>query len=211
MPERLEIKLGTKYGKLTLIDEVYPFCPRKFLCRCDCGKEKVILLTSVKTGKTVSCGCHHKSIVTSHGMTKTRIHSIWRDMKYRCDNPNNSNYIRYGAKGIKVCKRWYKFENFYKDMGATYKDKLTIDRIDGTKDYKPSNCRWATMSEQIRNRSISIYHKGEIMWDANKRLGGGISLIGARLALGWSKEKAFSTPARKRLPNKKLTIFNIKK
>lgn len=72
-------------------------------------------------------------------------------MKNRCLNPNATDYPRYGGRGIRVCDRWLSFENFLADMGER-PNGTTIDRIDGSKGYEPTNCRWATASEQQRNR-----------------------------------------------------------
>ena len=84
-----------------------------------------------------------------HGGSYTRLYNIWRCMKQRCYNPNNSAYSRYGGKGITVCKRWrYSFSEFLKwAMANGYNDELTIDRIDSTKGYMPTNCQWITRSE----------------------------------------------------------------
>lgn len=89
---------------------------------------------------------------TTHGMSKMRIYKTWDSMKYRCQNPKAHNYHNYGARGITVCDRWQSFENFYADMNATYEDTLELDRIDPNGNYEPSNCRWATKSQQNRNR-----------------------------------------------------------
>jgi hypothetical protein len=73
-------------------------------------------------------------------------------MKQRCLNPNNKNYKDYGGDGITVCERWIKFENFLEDMGER-PIGTTLDRFPNKRgNYEPGNCRWATLSEQNKNR-----------------------------------------------------------
>lgn len=91
-----------------------------------------------------------------HGMSGTKTHEAWRGMTKRCRDKNNLYYHRYGGRGIKVCKSWLKFENFYRDMGVAPKDK-SLDRIDNNKGYSKSNCRWATIKEQNRNQSTTRF------------------------------------------------------
>ena len=88
-----------------------------------------------------------------HGMRNTRLYNIWRAMRQRCNNPQNNRYSVYGGRGISVCEEWEVFENFYKwSMENGYKEDLTIDRKNTDGNYEPSNCRWATIKEQNRNK-----------------------------------------------------------
>lgn len=131
---------------------------------CSCGKEKTIREDLVKSGKQKSCGCSRKKMknTLSHGMSRTKIYSVWSSLKSRCLNPNNPQYKDYGGRGIKVSDRWLSFENFFEDMGHPKKEGLTIDRIDNEDGYYKENCRWATSKQQNSNkRSNKRYFDGE--------------------------------------------------
>lgn len=80
----------------------------------------------------------------------------WGDMLNRCYNPNNKGYLTYGFRGIKVCEKWNKFENFLEDIGRRPSPKYSLDRIDNNDDYTPLNCKWSTDKEQAENRNNSI-------------------------------------------------------
>ena len=93
---------------------------------------------------------------TTHGMTKTKIYQVWAKMIQRCHNPCNPAYKWYGAKNIRVCKRWHEFENFYTDMGQN-PEKHSLDRINCKRGYSKSNCRWATSDVQASNKTSTHF------------------------------------------------------
>ena len=116
---------------------------------------------NLKNGRSSSCGrCSKigdKGPSFKHGKTGTDIHNIWLGMKDRCNNPNNSKYKYYGGRGISVCARWQiSFSDFEQDVGPRPSLSHTIDRKDNSLGYEPNNVRWATKTEQTRNRNISI-------------------------------------------------------
>lgn len=133
-------------------------------------------------------------------LQRRRTYQCWQDMKGRCYNVKAQQYKNYGARGIKVCDRWLtSFENFVADMG--YKpDGLTLDRIDNDASYSPENCRWATKKEQRRNQRTCHFLEFEGRrlllreWAEEKGINE-LTLSYRLLRLGWSVEKALSTPA----------------
>lgn len=88
-------------------------------------------------------------------------HQIWSSMWRRCVNSNDASYPRYGGRGIVVCDRWVHYINFYADMGPRPSAKHSIDRINNDGNYDPGNVRWATRSEQNKNRDNSLMARGE--------------------------------------------------
>ena len=157
--------------------------------------------------------------MTTHGMYRTPEYRAWKNMKHRCFNPNNKQYLDYGGRGISVCDRWLDFENFLADMGSRPTSKHSLDRIDNDADYSAENCRWATKAEQGNNRRdnkplITIGKETYTIVQWENKMGYGARVIKNRLKRGWSEYKAVMTPVRFRSKSKKKTFdksVNIKK
>jgi hypothetical protein len=167
---RLTVSKGEVFGHLTVLQEEPPTrkpngaSVRVFLARCSCGKERVVRLHSLTSGKTVSCGhvqrekAKQNKAATTHGLSKTPVYSVWSQMIQRCHNPTNSSYPRYGARGISVCDEWRVSFSAFSEYVGFRPPGMTIDRINSAGNYEPGNVRWATYKEQARNTSRNHLH-----------------------------------------------------
>lgn len=236
--EKVEVKQGQKFGRLTVIKEVEPRFDKKnrkirmVLCECDCGNIGTHKLYSVTSGTTVSCGCYRMEKVNNlniryekltgeklpkgFSFRKSRIYKIWTNMLHRCINPNEKNY--YG-NGISVCEEWRSdFFNFYFwAIENGYTDKLTIDRMDSNGNYEPSNSRWATYKQQnnnnCMNRSITYNGETHTIGEWGDITGIGRDLLYQRIIFGhWDIEKAFTMrPEQHRKPLTDIEVRAIRK
>lgn len=169
-------------------------------CECACGVVRSVRGTDLRRGRSRSCGCSVKRRVP-HGGSGTHEYRVWIAMKVRCFDPTHKKYPIYGGRGITVCRRWRDdFSVFLKDMGEC-PDGHTIERIDSNGNYEPSNCRWATVTEQNRNtnRNRMLEYQGERMSMAAwaERVGLPYQTLNTRInTMGWSVERALSTPHR---------------
>lgn len=210
---------GNTYGRLRVIGYVsgeesgLPGGRSGWKCRCECGNETVSTGSNLRSGRTNSCGCYHKEVVSkaqkTHGMSKTQIYVLWEGMIRRCSNPGHERFASYGGRGISVCERWKDFKNFFEDMGQNPVG-MTLDRIDNNLGYSPENCRWATHTQQARNKSNNAFltYQGRTLCHAEwaEELGVSQGILSARVRRGWSDERVIKTPIRGGGGDKKVTF-----
>jgi len=149
--------IGQRFGRLVVISKAdsEKNGHTRWNCICDCGGTTTVRSSHLLSGDTRSCGCIGREMLSKmclkHGMSETTTYDCWAAMKQRCVNPSSHAYRNYGGRGITVCERWMKFENFYVDMGEC-PIGLTLERKDNNSVYYHENCCWDTPKTQSRNK-----------------------------------------------------------
>lgn len=198
---------GDTFGRLTIKNgiPIRKGTHKHFEVVCVCGKEKVIAKGNLLSGRVKSCGCYGKEVSSlinkSHGKRKDPIYAIWNMMRQRCNLPSNKYYAYYGGRGIKVCERWQKFENFYADMGDPPFRGASLERVDSNGDYSKENVVWANRTEQNNNKRNSVRYefKGEhlTLVQIADRIGMNPKSLSSRIyGQGMPIEDAVNTPIR---------------
>lgn len=196
-------RTGQVFGHWTVVrfHSKYGSCDARWLCRCVCGAEKLVIYRSLTSGRSQSCGCLTINLrigkLTKHGYAGTPTYKSWHAMIQRCQG--KGGHEQYVANGITVCKEWLDFSKFLSDMGDR-PEGTSLDRIDGNKGYCKENCRWATHVQQMNNKKTNV--KGVVDGamlspsEAARKYGVGISMVRHRLRKGFSLEQAVKIPRR---------------
>jgi hypothetical protein len=202
---------GRRFGELVVLRDVGR--DRRYvrwLCECSCGSEILVRSDKLVGGRRWCCDwrVHRdkgtRAVPREHSeRSNPSEYQSWRHMIARCENSNHDNFKNYGGRGIGVCERWRKsFSLFLLDMGLRPSRLHSIERDDVNGDYEPGNCRWATTREQSRNRRDTVF----IEWGGDRRklvevceeFGVSRSVVGSRLRIGWSVDRALTAPVRKK-------------
>jgi hypothetical protein len=188
--------IGQQFGKWTVIG-----VPQRYgyiTVRCECGTVRDTQAAAVRSGRSASCGCKQRTDGISHGACVgglTPVYRAWSNMLSRCRNPHHQAYDNYGGRGIKVCKRWESFANFYVDMGER-PEGCSLERRKNWLGYSPKNCYWATRIEQESNkrttRMLTAFGETKTMaaWERDARCEVAASTLRWRIRGGWQMPDA---------------------
>lgn len=212
---RSPVRTGQRFNRWVVLGEAFRVSlnGRKsrphVVCRCECGRVSVVMVQNIKRGLSRSCGCFQEETrgiaSVTHGYSrsvapkwKRVIYRKWLSMIARCENETQDSYKYYGANGIRVCELWRNSFATFADWALAngYKPGLTIDRLDNTKNYEPSNCRWATNLQQAQNTSLCVpltafgETKTTSAWLLDNRTVVSRRVIKRRLRDGWNTENS---------------------
>lgn len=209
----MSVNVGDRFGRWLVRSLVRDGRYLKASVSCQCGRDKLVRVSTLLSGESNSCGCLARELagdrVRTHDLSKHPLFQTWYDMYRRCNRSSRKDYHHYGGRGIKVADRWIPpaevgFTNFLEDMLPSYVDGLEIDRIDVDGDYEPTNCRWVTRSINCSNKrsyfiDYQLEHNGEKICLSELSRDTGIPnrvLWDRMFKLGWGYNKAITTPMR---------------
>ena len=176
--------------------------------RCNCGN--IFSCSRGNLSRTNSCGCYARECARNRILARrkrffeyksTKAYRAWVNMRNRCTNANHQSYKNYGARGITVCEQWDEFEKFLEDMGQPADKSVSIERVNNQLGYSKENCIWASRYVQRRNsrqnRYLSYQGRKQIVSDWAEEFKLPLGTLLSRLdRMGWSVEKALTTPRR---------------
>lgn len=204
---------GQKFGRLTVqsLSQEPRKSDTKWICICDCGEIVPVGAQNLKRDVAKSCGCLKREASTTHGLSRTQEHRIWRGIMDRCHSVSYSKskpkvWSRYGGRGIVVALEWHDFSRFYKDMGPRPCSDMTVERLDNNGPYASWNCCWETRKAQGRNRRdnrLLDYEGRKITLGEIIELMGSVvqySVANSRVNDGWDWRDAISYPLKKHRP-----------
>lgn len=196
--------IGQRYSRLRVVSITRTHGNIYAVCQCDCGKTTKARPYDLSSGRQKSCGCLRSETTsklrTKHALADTPIYRVWQSMLDRCRRKKCRHYKNYGGRGIRVCKRWLKFENFFADMGVRPSPLHTLERKNNNLGYSKSNCAWVTRKENVRNRRVTklVEIGGDVKPLARwcEEYGLHYPTINSRLLRGWSGFRSIFTPVK---------------
>jgi hypothetical protein len=188
---------GQRFGQLVVFSIYGRDCRGEvmWLCRCDCGEWTVVRGSSLRTVRSVACGCKRGKEIT-HGGSGTPEYQAYLGAMQRCRNPAGKFYSAYGGRGIEF--KFESFEDFRLHVGLRPSPKYSLDRIDNDGHYEYGNVRWATRTEQVSNRRSTrkAIFNGVVktVTDWARHFGMPIGSFRSRLTKGWCETCTFTLP-----------------
>lgn len=199
--------LSQKFGRWTVVGSASNTAggQARWLCRCECGTERELPGQSLRSGRSMSCGCYKAESAGSrsrtHGMSKTVEYHCWGNMVSRATSTVRPDAALYSLRGITVCDRWrHSFEAFLADMGHRPSPQHSLDRINNDRGYEPDNCRWAlpvVQQNNKRNNPVFLYSGKAVTVPQAWRIAGqvvSLSVVYSRLKRGWPLTACVEVP-----------------